>query len=281
MQRFAILAVAFITTGVAFAQTAQAPAPTYEVASIKPAAPGQIGRFIRPTPGGRLNANNITLKDLIQIAYRIQSFQVTGGPAWLGSDGFDIIAKAEGDPPLNQFPELLRPLLADRFALKFHRETKDLPVYALVAPNDKGKATPSLALAKEGACTVRDPTKPPPGPGEPPTLYCGNIYGGFKELHGQAVTLANLVPILSRMLGRTVIDKTGMTAKYDINLEWTPDQSQLSLMQLPPDVPMPAFDPNGPSIFTAFPEQLGLKLESQKGPVEVFVVDHAEKPSEN
>jgi uncharacterized protein (TIGR03435 family) len=138
-----------------------------------------------------------------------------------------------------------------------------------------------LTEAKEGGCTVPDPTSPPtpPSPGQTPTLYCGNMFMGINQLQAQAVPLANLVPMLSRMLGRTVIDKTGITAKYDIHLEWTPEES--TMQQLPPDMPRPTFDPTGPSIFTALQEQLGLKLESQKGPVEILVIDHAEKPSEN
>lgn len=279
MQRPASLALCLLATAVALAQD---PAPPFEVlASIKPAAPGQRARMMRPTPGGRLNINNMTLKDLIQFAFRVQPFQISGGPAWLDSENYDIVAKADHDPGQDQLPLMLQSLLADRFALKIHREMKDMPVYALVLAKSAGKETPGLTDAKEGGCAVRDPTAPiqPPTPGKPPTLYCGNMMMGINQLYAQAIPLGNIVPMLSRMLGRTVIDKTGVTGKFDIHLEWTPDPSQLQF--LPPDAPKPNFDPSGPSIFTALQEQLGLKLESQKGPVEILIIDHAERPSEN
>ena len=284
MQRLTTIAVGLIATVLAFGQNAQTPAPAFDVASIKPAAPGQRGRFIRSMPGGHVNVTNMPLKDLIQMAYKIQPFQITGGPPGLDSDAWDINAKPDSDPGPNQMPLMLQGLLADRFGLKFHRETRDMQIYVLVAANEKGKPTPGLALAKEGGCTVPDPSKPPPPPepGKGPTLFCGGMFMGLNQMHAQAVPLANLIPMLSRTLGRTVIDKTGITAKYDINLEWTPDPGQNEPDAIaPPGVPPPTFDPNGPSIYTALQEQLGLKLESQKGAVEVFVIDHAEKPAEN
>ncbi len=285
MQRLTTFAISLITTAVAFGQSVQTPAPAFDVASIKPAAPGQRNRFIRNTGGGRLSVTNMPLRDLVQMAYKIQPFQLIGGPAWMDSEAYDINAKPESDPGPNQVPLMLQGLLADRFALKFHRETREMPVYTLIVANNKGKATTGLTEAKIGGCSVPDPNTPPPppppAPGKGPTLFCGGMFMGLNQLQGQAVPVANLVPLLSRMLGRTVIDKTGLTGKYDIHLQWTPDESQLSQMQLPPDMPKPNFDPNGPSIFTALQEQLGLKLESEKGPVEVFVIDHAERPSEN
>jgi len=175
MQRPAIFALSLLTTIVALGQS---PAPIFEVASIKPAAPGQRGRFIRPSPGGRLDATNMPLKDLIQIAYKIQPFQIIGAAAWMDSEAWDIVAKAESDPGPNQtLVVMLQGLLADRFALKFHRETREMPVYTLVAANSKGKATPGLTAAKEGGCVVPDPATPftlPTG-----TLYCGNIMGAL------------------------------------------------------------------------------------------------------
>jgi uncharacterized protein (TIGR03435 family) len=241
-------------------------------------------RGIQAMPGGRLKVINLPLKDLIQMAYKVQPFQVTGGPSWYASDSWDIIAKPDSDPGPNQIPVMLQGLLADRFGLKFHKETKEMPVYSLVAgkPGDK---TPGLTESKPGGCTPINPASGPPpmpAPGQAPTTKpCGRMMMGFNMLDATAQTLDQLATILSRNLGRTVIDKTGLTAKYDIHLEWTPDPSQMSQMQLPPDMPKPTFDPNGPSLFTAIQEQLGLKLESQKGPVEIFVIDHAEKPSEN
>ena len=267
-------------TGGATAQTDAH--PEFEVASIKPVAPDARGMFIRPTPGGRVNITNMTLKELIVIAWRIQPFQISGGPAWLDSVHYDIAAKSEDSSKPSEMPLMLQSLLKDRFQLTLHRETKELPIYALVTAKKDGKLGPRLTESKEGGCTPLDPSKgpPPPEPGKLPTLGCGGLFMQPRLLRGAGVTIDRLIPMLSRLLGRTVVDKTELTGKFDISMEWTPDEFQL--MQLPPDLPKPpSADPAGPSIFSALQEQLGLRLESQKGPVEIFVIDHAEKPSDN
>jgi uncharacterized protein (TIGR03435 family) len=275
----AIAAILILTSG-AIAQTD--PRPEFEVASIKPAAPDARGMWIRTMPGGRVTITNMTLKELIVIAYRIQPFQISGGPAWLDSIHYDISAKPENPPKDGELPLMIQALLADRFQLTIRRETKELPIYALVVAKKDGKLGPGLTESKEGGCTVPDPTKPPPPPepGKPRTLGCGGMMMSPRGLTATSVPLSNLAPSLSRLLGRTVIDKTGLTEKFDIHLEWTPDESLA--MQLPPDAPKPPpSDSAGPSLFTALQEQLGLKLESQKGPVEIFVIERVEKPSEN
>ncbi len=256
--------------------------PEFEVASIKPAAPDQRGMFILPGPGGGIRVTNMTLKELIVMAYRIQPFQISGGPPWLDSLHYDIIAKPETKPKRSEIWLMLQSLLADRFQLTVRRETRELPVYALVMARKDGKPGPGLTAAKEGICTPPDPTRlpPPPDPGKPPELSCGQMMMSPKHLTAISVPVANIIPMLSRLLGRTIIDKTGLTAKFDISMDWTPDVGQA--MQLPPDMPKPSpSDVSAPSIFTALQEQLGLKLESQKGPVEIFVIERAEKPSEN
>jgi len=224
----------------------------------------------------------MTLKELIVIAYRIQPFQVSGGPAWLDSARYDVIAKPEKKPQQGEIQLMLQSLLADRFQLTVHRETKELPVYALAVARKDGKLGAGLAESKEGVCTQPDPNKlpPPREPGKAPTLFCGQMMMSLNHLSAVGVPVENMIPMLSRLLGRTIIDKTGLTAKFDIKMDWTPDESQT--IQLPPDAPKPAVsDATGSSIFTALQEQLGLKLESQKGPVEIFIVERAEKPSEN
>jgi len=269
-----------ILSGSAIAQTVAR--PEFEVASIKPSAPDARGMFIRGTPGGRLNITNMTLKELIVIAYRVQPFHVSGGPAWLDSLHYDISAKSENSPKPDELQLMLQSLLADRFQLTIHRETKELPIYALVMAKKDGKLGPGLVESKEGSCTPPDPSKPPPPlePGKPPALGCGGLMMQPRALRGVGVGMAQFAPMFSRLLGRTVVDKTGLTGKFDISMEWTPDQAQIA--RLPPDAPKPPpSDPAGPSIFTAMQEQLGLKLESQKRPVEMIVVDRAEKPSEN
>jgi bla regulator protein blaR1 len=286
MWNLRLLAVFLIVSGGAVAQSETA--PQFEVASIKPAAPNQQGMYIGPSSGGRLTINNMPLKEMIVLAWRIQPFQISGGPAWLDSARFDISAKSESSTQSgssikqDEMARMLQALLADRFQLKIHRETKELPVYALVVAKKDGKLGPQLTEMKEGSCMQPDPTKPPapPEPGKPPIRFCGGIRMGPAMLKATGIPIANMIPMLSRFLGRTVVDKTGLTGKFDISLEWTPDESQA--MQFAPDGPKPPPpDAAGPSIFTALQEQLGLKLESQKGPVEIFVIDGAEKPSEN
>jgi uncharacterized protein (TIGR03435 family) len=257
--------------------------PEFEVASIKPSDPNARGVYVRSDPGGRFSVNNMTLKEMIVYAWRVQTYQVAGGPAWLDSAHFDVSAKAERTFQQGELATALQSLLADRFQLKIHKETKELPTYALVLARKDGKLGPQLIESKEGSCKPHDPQKPPPPPepGKPPELSCGGMRMSPRELYAAEVPISQLVPSLARFLGRTVVDKTGLTAKYDISLHWALDDVQLAQI-LPPDAPKPPpSDAGGPSIFTAVQEQLGLKLESQKGPVETIVIDRAEKPSEN
>jgi uncharacterized protein (TIGR03435 family) len=256
--------------------------PQFEVASIKPAAPDARGMYFRTTAGGTLNISNMSLKEMIIFAWRIQPYQVSGGPPWLDSLRFNITAKPENKPKQDELQAMLKALLAERFQLATHQETRELPIYALVLARKDGKLGPKLTEAKDGGCTTPDPSQPrtPPEPGKPPVRYCGSMIMGLRTLTIVSAPVGNIAPMLARMLGRTVIDKTGLTGKYDINLEWTPDEAQMAMLN--PDAPKPPpSDMPGPSIYTALQEQLGLKLESQKGPVDVLVIDRAEKPTEN
>ncbi len=256
--------------------------PQFEVASIKPSAADFHGMGIRALPGGRVNISNLTLKRLITFAWRVQSFQVSGGPPWIDSLHYDVSAKAEKSFGQDEMPLMLQSLLEDRFQLKLRHETKELPVFALVMAKKDGKPGPGLVPSKEGNCTAFDPTKPPPAPqpGKLPPMGCGGIMRSPKGLTATSIPLARFVQVLSDIVERTVVDHTGLTGNFDISLEWTPDDAQA--MRLPPGAtPPPPSDASGPSIFTALQEQLGLKVESQKGPVDILIVDHAEKPSEN
>jgi uncharacterized protein (TIGR03435 family) len=239
--------------------------------------------FIRPGPGDGVTITNMTVKEMIVLAWRVQPFQISGGPAWLDSVHFDVVAKPAGKPQQTEISLMLQSLLEDRFQLTIHRETKELPIYALVMARKDGKLGPGLTKTKEGSCTPPDPSKPPPllKPGERPTLGCGGSMMVLGRMMAVSVPVANLAPGLSRLLGRTVVDKTGLPGNFDIDMEWAADDTQAAQL-LPPDAPKPApANVAGPSIFTALQEQLGLKLESQKGPVEVLVIERAEKPSEN
>lgn len=275
---------------------AEAKAPqSFEVASIKPSA--EDGRKVRIgiSPGGRFNASGVSVKMLIQQAYDIRDFQITGGPGWLSSERYDIVAKAETTLTRENIKVMLQSLLAERFNFKFHRENKQLPIYTLVV----GKNGPKLRKSEIQSDPSEDgasPKVPPPGnPGAPPLADVRAVRGGpggqgamirmgRGQLNAQMAGIKDLATLLAQQVGRPVVDKTGLEGKYDFNLEWTPDESLRAAGPLgdgPPRDAAPVGDSSGPSIFTALQEQLGLKLESEKGPVEVLVIDHIEKASAN
>jgi bla regulator protein BlaR1 len=264
------------------AQDTKPAAHVYEVASIKPNKSGDNMTRMMIKPDG-LSVTGATLDMLIQNAYGVRYFQISGSPSWFKSERYDIEAKMDSsvveelrklgdDQREAETRRMLQALLADRFQLKLHSDTKELPVYALVV----AKNGPKLQVARPGD-TYPNGLKGPDGGGGAGMMF---IEGDGGPVRGQGIPIANLVHLLSQQLGRTVLDKTGLTGKYDFTLKWTPDESQG-----PPGPPgmdtAPPPDSLGPSIFTAIQEQLGLKLESQKGAVEILVIDHAERPSEN
>jgi len=224
-----------IATVLAQLTTPAAAQTAFEVASIKPNTGVSRDMKIVPTPGGRLNGENLTLKFLIGIAYRIGDNQIQGGPGWIASARYDIAAKAETDKEFPDFSPMLQTLLEDRFKLAVHHEIRDQSVYV-------------LTMAKEG---LKDS-----GAGS------GSIEMTSKRMEGAGITMDSLARALARLTGMVVIDQTGFNSKFDVHLAWTPDG-------------------DGVSLFTALREQLGLKLESRKAPVDVLVIDHVEKPSEN
>jgi bla regulator protein blaR1 len=260
------------------------PPLAFETASVKPNKSGKEERYIRIDPrGGSLTVVNLQLRALITFAYQIQSFQLEGGPDWIASDRFDIVAKPErevpptgGQDPLRM---MLRTLLADRFTLVMHKETKELPIFELVLARDDGKLGPRLRPAavdcEARAAAARAGTPPsssgPPGPGS-----CGTTMNPV-SLRGGGATMAMLASLLEGPAQRLVIDRTGLVGNWDLEVNYTPDRSQL-----PPGVELPpSIDPNGPSLFTALEEQLGLKLRPARGPVEVLVIDAVQQPTPN
>ncbi|HEV1283815.1 MAG TPA: TIGR03435 family protein [Bryobacteraceae bacterium] len=222
---------------VLWAQTAE---PQFEVASIKPSAPGARGpTFYNPTRG-RFAVTSITAKALIAYAYDVREFQISGGPGWIGSEEYDIVAKPDGDVRGDRVLAMARALLAERFHLSLHRESKEMPVLALVIARGGPKLLPSTGGGPE-------------------------VRGGRGRFEARNVTMGMFAAQLAgRVVDRPVLDRTGIGGEFDINLEWAFDGAD-----------------NGPSIATVLQEQLGLKLEAQKGVVEVLVVDHVEKPSAN
>jgi len=290
MKRYLAAAVWITTWSISGAQAqAQSKATedssSFEVVSIKPADPGDRRTMIRFAPGGRFEANGVTLKLLMRVAYDVQDFQIVGLPSWTDSNRFIVDAKTAEAKTANSTPEhpstmtdderkvlearlhaRIRALLADRFNLKAHLETREMPVYA-------------LTIAKGGSKlkTAEDAAGGPPRRG---------LMGGRGQLTGTGATLDLLIHLLSNATGRTVIDRTGLKGAYDFKLEWTPDPGEMGIMGPPPPGSPPGEKeaspaPDGPSLFTALQEQLGLKLEPTKGPVQVVVVDHVEKPSAN
>jgi len=252
----------------------------FEVASIKPSDPAAGGMQIGVSPGGVFTAKRVTVKALIQQAYGIRDFQISGAPGWTDTERYDIIAKGKGtdvsdaeirkmtDAQRNAFQaEFLvkvQMLLGDRFQLKVHRESKELPVYALVI----AKNGPKIRAAED-----RDVTR------TGLTLRPGD--GRNLEITGARMPLGSLARTLSDQAGRTVLDKTGLKGNYDFKMTFTPGMGHLPE---PGDgTGTSGADPgrDGPSLFTALQEQLGLRLEAQKGAVEVVVIDHVEKPSAN
>lgn len=257
------LALVVLTVACVFAQSK----PQFDVATIKPNSE-KDNRFIMPggPQGGTYRATGVTLKMLIMYAYGVPAaFQVSGGPSWVGNERWDIQAKVEGEPPQrDQFVEMLRALIEDRFQLKIRRETKEMPVYELVIAKNGSKLTPHSG----------DPPKPP-----------DRLRIRFGSMRFQDSSIGPLAYQLSLQLGREVIDKTGLSGKYDFDMEWAPEPGQggLESIGLPPDPNFrpPPVDPNLPSIFTAVQQQLGLRLDSAKASFDMVFIDSVEKPSEN
>jgi len=264
----------------------------FDVISVKPNPTGRAGPTqTRVLPGGRYIATNMPVRLLIGQTYQVQSYRLVGGPSWIETDAFDIVATADrdlspgnGQRPLN---DALKRLLADRFKLVVHMETRQLPAYALVFARKDGELGPSMTrspradcaalLAEVAAARARDaggPPPPPPPGGQAPPCGVVNMNGMFAMDSATPLVLTN---VLSAELNRKVFDRTGLTGLFNVRLTWTPDV--LPAGPLPPE--HPPIDPNGPSIFTAVQEQLGLKLEPTTGPVEVLVVDRIERPSPN
>jgi uncharacterized protein (TIGR03435 family) len=235
---------------------------------------------VRPLPG-RLTAD-ATLQVLMQYAYGVQPFQIVGGPGWLKEDHYEIEARADATANRDRLFVMLQSLVEDRFRLKTHREMKELPVFVLVSNRGGFK----LPAPKEGSCVdsgaeaalewagggrMAFPGELPPAKGR-----CGSVVVGLGQVRGGKIAMPELARALSLALGRVVIDRTGFAERFDIQLEFLPDETTPAI---PP--PPPGSAASGPSIVQALQQQLGLRLESTKGPVEMVVVDQAERPSAN
>jgi uncharacterized protein (TIGR03435 family) len=258
-RRHAPLLVLAIATAVAVSASARQSPPAdrssteFEVASIKPNLSGSGRSGSSMPPRGIFRGTNLTLRQLIVTAYRVRTFQVVAGPDWIDNDRFDLQARASDDAMPDQMPVMLQALLAERFGLAFHREVREQPVYALVMANDNGALGPAL---KRSEC--------PDGCG----LNTSTTNGSGTAL-GKGETMGRVAEWLGNMVDRMVIDRTGLAGTFDFELRFTRDDA-LGRSDLPPDAP---------SIFTALREQLGLRLESARGPVEFLVIDRASQPT--
>jgi len=294
----------------AVAAWSQNPAgPSFEVASVKASnIPMDKMRMTiaRQNDPGRIHYTLMTLRDLIRMAYDVKDYQISG-PEWLNSERFDVTATFPADTPKDQVPLMMQNLLAERFQMAVHREKRELPAYAMVvakngpkfkesaeAPEDKatgpdagggrggGMVTFSVAGAGSMDKVVSEASKMMGGRGG-----MINLPGG---LVAKKTTMTALADMLSRRMDRPVLDETGLTAKYDFNLQYTPEPGERPMMFGGPaaaalsggssDVHMP--DPSGPPLPVALQQQLGLKLEPKKLPLDMVIVDKAEKiPTEN
>jgi len=236
---------------------------TFDVASVKPHTSGESMTMVAQ-PGGRLVATNVPLRFVIRTAYQIQDDQISGEPAWVNSERFDIVAKSNAADPLQRLVPMLQSLLADRFKLVVHRDTKELPVFALSLARRDGALGPKL---RPTMCPDVDVDLARPQP-------CTNVSTGRGELRLRGAPFGQFLPYLAPYVNRVIVDRTGLTARYDIDLNWTPDRLPQAVA---PDAPLA--DPNAVSIFTAIQEQLGLKLEPARAPIEVLVIDRVERPT--
>lgn len=237
--------------------------PAFEVATIKPSDPAQPAQIIT-LRGVDVITTNTTVHDLINLAYWLHPKQLTGGPAWVESDKFDMTGKpdAPGQPNVDQMKMMIQKLLADRFQLKFHFEKRDLPAYVIRLAKTGSKLTPS-----------QDDPKGIPG-----WNFGRNAMGMVFSFRNSP--LSQFAALLQNSMDRPVVDQSGLSGRYDFTLTFTPDPPQAALLGGAP--PRAADNPDAaPDLFTAFQQQLGLKLEEAKAPVDVMVIDKVEKPSEN
>ena len=304
--RLLLVAAAFAVLGIPNSGRSQTQSPVlrpeFEVASVRPNVEGGPIVFNGMKSPGTFSSQNQTLKNLIQEAYGSssggrrnwlpffvapgQGMQILGGPPWIGSDRYDITAK--WNAPANarvtvqsiektesEMDLMLRSLLEQRFRVKVHRETRDLPIYEMTLENPR--------KLSQGRCITFDPGNPKQSSiVDGQTLpYCGASGLGRKgldwTLDGAGIKMTQLADTLSFLIGnRTIVDKTGYMGTFDAHLRWTPGQGEVGATNAPASQ-----DDVGESIFSVLQEQLGLKLKAGKGPVEVLVIDNAERPTEN
>jgi uncharacterized protein (TIGR03435 family) len=259
-----------VLLSLSIAAHSQAP-PAFEAATIKRAAPDAQGPFVRPSPG-RLSITNMTLLEMIRFAYGkgLAHLEITGGPSWMDKDRYDLEGKAAGQVPLPERQAMLKTLLADRFGLKVHTDSKEVNVYAITVARSDGKLGPKVQ-PWDGTCGGGEA---PARNGNPKSPRCGAFLRP-PGMQFEGVTMEIVADMLSNPitgLGRPVVDKTGLTGEYTMQLEF---------QFRPPAGAAAPVDDFSASLPTALREQWGLKLQSAKGNIDVIVVDQASRPTEN
>lgn len=290
------------------------PNAQFEAASVKAfdnSASGPVRLMMMP---GRLEANGVPLRLLLRQALRVQDYQIIGVPDWVNTERYTVVAKMPDGAAPNASGVMLSNLLKDRFKLVTHNETREMPIFNLLLARPDGKLGPGLTLTspecqaemqsrRGGPPPAGDrpggpggpgpggpggPGRGPAGPPPPPDFNgpqpCGSIRIGPGLGGGSGQPIAQIVQLLAQFTGRPVYDKTGLTGTYDFNLKWAPDSANGfnpfgGPGGPPPGAQGPAVDPDAPNIYTAVQEQLGLKLDSVRGPVDVIVIDRIERPS--
>ncbi len=245
------------------ARMAASATPAFEVATIKPSDPHSQGQIVT-LRGNEVIATNATVRDLINLAYWLHPKQVTGGPAWMESEKYDMAGKpdAPGQPNVDQMKMMIQKLLADRFQLKFHFEKRDLPAYAVM-------------ITKTGPKIIKSQDDPKGYPG----WYFGRAATGT-TLTFRNSPMSQITAILQNFVDKPVVDQSGLSERYDFTVTFTLDPAQAARLGGAP-TPAPDNPDAAPDLFAAFQQQLGLKLESTKAPVDVMVIDKVERPSEN
>jgi uncharacterized protein (TIGR03435 family) len=262
------------TIAVVAATSLLAQSYAFEAASVKPARPDNPpGQGVSRAPGGRFTAVNAPLRFLILYAYQLQAYQLIGAPDWTANERFDIVAKMEGDPPsiVTAGPDPMRlatqTLLVDRFGLRVRRETRELEIYALTMARAGGQPGRALKPSPEDCAVMATRARAAgpvrvPGPDGTPPFLCGQQFGRGRLQFG-GYPLALFANGLSQIVGRAVVDRTGLAGNWSFELTYAPE---------------PSPDSDAPSLFTAIQEELGLRLEPTKGPVEVLVVESVQRP---
>ncbi len=219
--------------------------PSFSVASIRPSATVTLGATLGMQPGGRFDYENVTVKGLLTFGYDVRASQIIGGPGWIGTERYDVTGQSDSDANLDRYRLMVKNLLTERFGLMTHNEVKEDSVFILRVAKNGSKLTPNRSEGLQAR-------------------------GRAGELFATKVSLDILASLLAARLDRPVLDQTGITGEYDVKMEWDPSNEVTD-----------ALPGSKPSIFTAIQEQLGLRLESGKGPVPVVVIDSVTRPTSN